>query len=203
MESVKTGIEMIQSLVDLLKSIKESIIPNYKETSKDLQEVLERIISANEKLLKWIYKFTDFDFEQENAKKVYHEFYHSYQAIKQGKRYYELKFNCAEIDSIYNSRIKGKLGNFFAGHKLKKAEKIFHDLSVADAHMVNYLLTTVFDGLDGSTSIIKGHIDNGEMEKAETEKLRLKSRMNPTISELQKINSEMTNLILTFKTEIS
>jgi|CXWL01.1.fsa_nt_gi hypothetical protein len=198
-DQADTGLGAVEKLIKLLKPLIGIAIPDFHAASHGFETVCKKLLDANENLTRWITRFRDFDFTQPEAGKKLLELAGEYRALKTGRRYQELKFDCGEIEMIFFTQIRGKLKDIFAGDKLNEAQAIFEQLSVADAGLVNFVHTVIFENLDTICEASEAAVNKGDFDAAEEARLQFKVRSGVMFRRLEVIASELSELVLDFK----
>lgn len=199
MAKVNEALDTSEKLVQLLRGLAGVVRPEYLEAVPDLQEVCKKLLDANESLVRWISSFRDFDIKAPEATERFKKLAANYKALKTGKRYKELKFDCGEIQMIYQLRLHGKLRDIFSGEKLQKAERVFEKLSTADAELVRFVHMDIFGQLDSIRARMEAALNNHDSAAAETARLEFKVSSDPLIRRLQNIGDRLADLILEYQ----
>jgi hypothetical protein len=95
--------------------------------------------------------------------------------------------------------VRGRLKDIFAGQKLSDAQEIFEELSNADASLVEFVHTVIFDSLNRVCETTEAAIAERDLERAEAARLQFKVESGPMIKRLEDIGSELADLVLQFK----
>jgi hypothetical protein len=196
---IEKGLGATEKLIGLLRQLVGVVIPAYSEAASGLEQVCKKLLDANESTVRWINSFRDFDFTSPNAIEKFRTLAGEYRALKTGRRYQELKFDCGEIETIYRSNLRGKLRNLFGGSRLKEAEQVFDKLSKADASLVQFVHTEVFGQLDSICKAAEAAIEKHDFQAAETARLQFKVRSDSLTRRLQEIGDGLAELVLEFR----
>ena len=204
---LSTGLQTIDQFIKISKEIAKLpslVMADYKGCASDLRKICEKILDGNENVVRWFNKFLYFDFTASDAVQQFKELKGEYEALKAGSRYQELKFDCAEIESIYDRRISSKLEKLFQQEKhqkkLAEAKKVFDELTKADAELVTFIFVEVFGKLSDFANQADIYIDNDKQDLRKAEELRLdfKVKTKELVTRLQDFSNELAELVLEF-----
>jgi len=193
------GLGAVEKVVKLLKPLLGMAIPDFKEAARGFEEICKRLLDANESLARWITKFRDFDFTEPEADRKFLELAGEYEALKSGRRYQELKFDCGKIAEVYYGQVRGKIKDLFSGKKLGEAEEIFSQLTTADADLVRFVHMVVFESLDRICQQTKLSVEKGDFAGAEMERLHFKVESADFYGRIQDIGTQLADLVLKFQ----
>lgn len=199
LEQADIGLGGIEKLIKLLKPLIGTAVPDFRTAARDLQKICNKLLDANEHLTVWINRFRDFDLDQPDTKSKFNQLAGEYRALKIGRRYQELKFDCRDIETIYKSHISGRLKEIFGGDKSNEAQAIFEELSSADAALVHFVHEVIFESLDDVCGAMENAIERGDIETAKNTRLQFKVRSGTMFMRLQVIGTELSELVLDFK----
>lgn len=199
LSNVETGLNSIEKLIPILRSIIGVVIPDFHACASGFEEICKKLLDANENLVRWINNFRDFDLTAPDAVEEFRRLTGNYRELKTGKQYQVLKFDCSEIETIYHFKIAGRLGNIFAGKKLEETKKVFERLTQADAELVSFIHNEIFEQLDSVCNSMEIAIDQGNLDAAEIARLQFKLTSNDMMKRLQEIGSGLTELVLDFR----
>jgi hypothetical protein len=198
-DQADVGLGAVERLVKLLKPVVGVAIPDFRAAARGFESICKRLLDANENLTRWISRFRDFDFTQPKAHKKFIRLAGEYRALKTGRRYEELKFDCGEIESIFLSEVRGKLKDVFGGKKLIEAQAVFDRLTHADAELVLFVHSVIFESLDKVCDRVERSLENDDLDKAEAARLRFKVDSGPMMRRLEEAGSDLADLVLQFK----
>jgi hypothetical protein len=199
---LSTGLQTLDQFIKISKDVAELprlVMADSKGCAKDFVEICERILQGNENVVRWFHKFLYFDFNEQDSTKKFVALKKEYEELKTGFGYQKLKFDCSEIQTIYDRRISSKLGEWFQRNKLKEAKGVFDNLTSADATMVKFVFVEIFERLsEFANKAEKLFIDRKSPEKAEKLRLEFKVKSKDLVPRLQNFSTELSELILTF-----
>ncbi len=199
--SLQSGAKVLNEFISLGKELtKLPILPKYKDSAKDLYSICKRILESNEHAAKWVNRFLYFDFNAPTAPSDFLAAAGEYETMKNGPERRQLKFNCGDIQGIYQLRLANKIGQWFVGDqsKFKNAERIFNDLSRSDAEMVQFVEEHLLTSLDDVVAKMETAVENKDMNEAESVRIMCKKRMKDLTSLIQSFNNEFTDLVIEF-----
>ncbi|RDC65052.1 hypothetical protein [Adhaeribacter pallidiroseus] len=198
-KEIEPGLKATETLISLLCKLFDVIIPDFKGCADDLQEVCNKILEANKNVVKWINKFRDFDLSDSKYKNKFSNLVGEYRELKTGKGYQTLKFDCRQIERIYNERIgRNKLKELFSEDKLELAALAFEELSAADAVLVEFVHKEVFESLDEVCTSMETAINEGNLKAANIAQMKFKVISFPVYSRLQEIGNGLSDLVIKF-----
>jgi hypothetical protein len=193
------GLKATETLISLLKDLVTAVVPNLPAAASDLESVCNKLLDANENVVRWIGRFRDFDFGAPDAAGRFGTLASEYQAMKVGRRYQELKFSCGEIGTIYYTRLAGKLKGLFGGAKADRAQEVFEELSDADANLVTFVHEVIFKRLDDACDAIDKAVDAKDFAAAEQARLEFKVASKELVNRLQAVGDGLAELVLDMK----
>src|SRR6266498_2790658 len=79
-----------------LAKLPQLVLPQYRAAAQDLYEISQKLLTANENLARWLYKFLYFDFRQpqEQARTQFFDLVRDYKTMKLGPEFRQLKISC-------------------------------------------------------------------------------------------------------------
>ncbi|GAA4410492.1 hypothetical protein GCM10023187_35160 [Nibrella viscosa] len=199
--TLESGAKVLNEFISLGKELsKLPILPKYKQCAVDLYSICKRILDANENTAKWINQFLYFDFRSKTARTDFLQVIKEYKNMKSGQERQQLKFNCADIENIYQKNLENKIGQWFVKDqsKLLQAQKIFKDLSHSDADMVQFVEENILQQLDKVVSKMEKATDAGDLNKAESARIQCKKDLRPVSELIELFNKEFTDLVIEF-----
>src|SRR5258708_38352730 len=135
-ETIKPTLELFDSFIKVGKELTKLpalVLPQYQTAAKDLYEISQNLLTANENLSRWLFKFLYFDFRQPEARINFLNLVRDYRTMKTGPECRQLKFSCADIGAIYHRNIASKLGKWLSDQaKLTETKRVFLALIDAD-----------------------------------------------------------------------
>jgi hypothetical protein len=161
--------------------------------------ICQKLLTANENLSRWLYRFLYFDFRQNDARSKFLTAAQEYAAMKNGPEFQQLKFSCSDIGQIYYQNISSKLGNWFANqHKLEEVEGIFAQLTDADKQLVAFIYDRVVTNLNDFVHRAETDVERGAMNDAEEARLQFKAESREVTEQLEKFSGELSDLVILF-----
>jgi hypothetical protein len=202
LKSLSTGLQTIDQFIKIAHDVAKlpSLVKaDSKGCAGDFVEICEALLQGNENVVRWFNKFLYFDFSDPSAVKEFTKLKSEYEELKTGFGYQKLKFDCGKIHQIYDKRISSKLGKWFQKKKLAEAERVFNNLTYADASMVEFVFQEVFGQLsDFANKAGKYVIDKGDLRKAEKLRLEFKIKTKDIVPTLQNFSNDLSGLVLEF-----
>lgn len=202
MPGIEKSLDIFAKFIDISKEIAKLpalVLPQYQAAAQDMYRICQKLLTSNENLSRWLYKFIYFDFRQQNARTEFINALQAYKTMKSGPEYQQLKFSCNDTDSIYHQNISSKIANWFSNKKKKgKVEGIFKALTYADAEMVSFTYDEVISGLDRFLDQVEKHVDSGAFNDAEENRLKFKVDSKDITEALEKFSGELSNLVISF-----
>lgn len=187
------------SVASELAKLPALVLPQYQSAAQDLYEICQKLLTANENLSRWLYRFLYFDFRHSDARSNLLTAVQEYKAMKSGPEFQQLKFSCGDIGQIYYRNIASKLGNWFVGQqKLEEVEGIFAALTDADRDMVAFVYDHVVARLDDFVRQAEQNVERGAMNDAEEARLQFKAESREVTERLEKFSGELSDLVILF-----
>ncbi len=175
------------------------VLPQYRNSVKDLYEICQKLLIANENLSRWLFQFLYFDFRHPEAQKRFQELLEQYQIMKSGLEFQKLKISCGDINRIYYKNISSKIGNWFTSQaKIEEVEGIFQALGYADGELVALTYDHVVARIDDFIMHVEGLVKAGAMDDAERIRLKFKAELRDVAERLQKFGGELVDLVILF-----
>jgi hypothetical protein len=175
------------------------LLPQYQPAARDLYEICQKLLKANESLSRWLYGFLYFDFRQQDAHTKFLALARDYETMKQGPEFKQLKFSCADIRAVFDRDIGLKLGNWLSNQaKLEEAREAFAAVSAGDRSMVDFIYCYMVPGLDSAVERMEQCVDSGAMDAAEAARLQIKAEMGKVTQLLEKFTGELSDLVILF-----
>jgi hypothetical protein len=182
-----------------LTKLPKLAMPQYRDCAVDLSEIAQKLLSANENLSSWLYRFLYFDYKQQEARTRALQAIQEYRSMKVGPGYRQLKFSCHDLGLIYRRHISGKLVDWFTSkQKLEEAERIFTELNKSDGRMLDFLDDEVIGKLDQHVDGLEQLVDRGKLDEAEANRLAFKATMAPLSQHLERFSGELSGLVIEF-----
>lgn len=189
----------MEKLTRLLSPIVRLAIPDYQLCARDLEDICKRLLDGNENVVRWMNRFRNFDFSQPNADFHFRKLADEYREVKAGRRYQELKFDCREIETIYHSNVSGRIRELFGRARYEEAASIVDSICVADASMVQFVHSGIFESLDQACREIEQALDKSSIDAAEVARLKYKVNSNDLYERILHLGNELTENVLKFK----
>jgi hypothetical protein len=201
LSEVKDALETLNSFITLSKEISKLpalILPQYQSAAKDLFQICQKILTANEKLTGYLHQFRDLDLRRPDAREKTSDIIREYKAMKiSGLN--NLKFSCHDIGIIYSNNIKQKIGKWFSNQqKLEESQGIFEKLTQADTEMITFIVETVIKKIDEFANEIDGWSDQDLIHKAEASRIKFKTQTSQIAQNLEKFNNDLAELVMRF-----
>jgi hypothetical protein len=202
MATILPTLEVFEKFIDIGKEIArlpQLVLPQYQAAARDLYEISQRLLTANENLSRWLYRFLYFDFRQTDSRSRFLELVRDYKTMKQGAEFRQLKFSCSDISAIYHRNIASKLGNWFTDEtRRREVEGTFKRLSDADGSLVVFTYEHVVRNLDRAADEMETRVENGAIDDAESVRLRTKTEMKDITGRLESFAGELSDLVISF-----
>lgn len=199
---LSTGLQTIDLFIKISKDVAKLpplVMADSRGCANDFVEICQKLLQGNENVVRWFNKFLYFDFTASNAVKQFTGLKIEYEVLKTGFGYQQLKFDCGEIQNIYQKRISSKLTEWFQGKKLAEAKKVFDELTKADASMVKFVFEEVFGKLSDFANKAERYVsDKKDLRKAEKLRLEFKVKTKDLVPRLQNFSNELSELVLDF-----
>jgi hypothetical protein len=196
------GLDKFISVAKELAKLPALVLPQYRPAARDLYEISQKLLAANETLSRWLYLFLYFDFRHVEARSRFLDLVRDYRTMKQGPEFNQLKFSCGDISMIYSRNLTSTIGRWITNQaKLEEAEGIFATLADADRDMVRFTYDYVVEKLDDAVGRMETHVNvgpMGQMDAAEAARLEFKAEMAETTKRLEKFSGELTDLVIRF-----
>ena len=199
LHGAQEGLSIVQTAVGLMKGSIGRIIPDVHGAANDFERIARSLLQANESLVRWIYKFRDFDVTAPNSEGEFRALAAEYRALKAGGNWRQMKFDCREIETIYNTNVRGRMREFFAADKVGAAMEAFEKLSTADGSLVEFIHEEVFQSLDRVCDEMEDGFDRNDLDRADSARLRFKRREKEMVSRLSSIGEDLVDIILQFR----
>ena len=197
-----TTLDIFDKFINIAKELTklpQLVLPQYTASAQGLYEIAQKLLSANENLSRWLFKFLYFDFRQSNARTKFLDLVRDYKTMKQGPEFRQLKFSCGDISSIYYRNINSKLGNWLTNQtKLEEAQGIFAALSDADRDLVAFTYDKVVNALDTAVDEMEQYVEKDALNDAETRRLEAKTQMKDVTARLETFAGALSELVLSF-----
>lgn len=202
MTDVKNALETVNTFIAIAKELAglpALVLPQYQSSARDLYEISNKLLEANENLSRWMHKFLYFDFRNSEARGDFLTTVQEYKTMKSGPKFQKLKFSCGDIGSVYYRDIASKIGSWFSDQqKLEEAQGVFERLTDADRDMVGFTYDFVVGKLDEFVSKVEDHINIGALDDAEEARLIFKIEMREVIERLERFSGELADLVVLF-----
>jgi hypothetical protein len=202
MPTILPTLEVFEKFISIGKEIAklpQLVLPQYQAAASDLYVISQRLLTANENLSRWLYRFLYFDFRQPDSRGRFLELVRDYKTMKQGAEFRQLKFSCSDISAIYHRNIASKLGNWFADEtRRKEVQNTFERLSDADGTLVAFTYDHVVRNLDRAVDDMEAQVENGATDGAETVRLQTKAEMKEVTERLESFAGALSDLVISF-----
>lgn len=123
MPDIATSLSIFEKFIKVaneLAKLPALVLPQYQSAAQDMYKICQKLLTANENLSRWLYRFLYFDFRQNDARQKFLTTVQEYKAMKAGPHFQQLKFSCSDINQIYYRNIASKLGNWFTNQQKRK-----------------------------------------------------------------------------------
>lgn len=202
MTEIATSLGVIDSFIGVAKDMAKLpslVLPQYRDAARDMYQISQKLLTANENLSRWMHRFLYFDFRHDDARTKFLDTVAEYKTMKTGPEYPQLKYSCGDIGHIYYRNIDSKLGNLFTRRpKREQVEGVFYSLSEADAEMVAFIYDYAMARLDDFVNEAEADVNSGAMDAAEGARLRAKIDLGPVTRRLEVFSEELSDLVLQF-----
>lgn len=174
--------------------------PEYRPAAEDLFQIAKKLMTSNETMARWLNRFLHFDFRPPDARGKFDELAAEYTTAKSGPGFHEMKFNCGDIRVIYDRNIDAKLPEMFPQDRqaADAARAAFLELGHADNDMVAFIFDTIVSGIDGFVARTTKHLQDGDVNVAESERLQFNVASADLSARLVRFASELADLVLTY-----
>jgi hypothetical protein len=187
-QTIQPAVDLFDKFINIateLAKLPQLVLPQYQAAAQDLYEISQKLLTANENVSHWLYKFLYFDFQQHDARAQFLNLVRDYKTMKQGAEFQQLKFSCAGIYQIYHRNIASKLGNWFSSRtKLNEAQNMFGLLSGGDADMISFIYDQVVKALDNAVDDMEKCVEASAFDDAEMRRLQTKADMKDVTERL-------------------
>ncbi len=202
MPAIQPALDIFDKFISIAKELAklpQLVLPQYRAAAQDLYEIAQKLLTANENLSRWLYKFLYFDFRQQDARTKFFDLIRDYKTMKQGPEFRQLKFSCGDISAIYYRNIASKLGNWLSDQtKLEEAQGMFAALSDADSDLVSFTYDQVVKALDNAVNDIETRVEAETMNDAELRRLQAKADMKDVTERLEVFAGALSELVISF-----
>jgi hypothetical protein len=202
MSEIDAAIGTVSNFIALGKELAKLpalVLPQYAPAAKDLYEICQKLLKANENLSRWFYRFRYFDFNNPNGRSEFLTAIKEYKNMKNGPEFQQLKFSCSDIGGIYYMNIESKIGKWFSdSHKMEEAKGVFARLTDADADMIAFVFDEVIGRLDAFLGKVENEVDLGNLDRAEELRLEFKSETKEIAQQLERFSDELSDLTINF-----
>jgi len=202
MPGIKNSLEIFDKFIGIAKEIAKLpalVLPQYQDSAQDMYQICQKLLTSNENLSRWLYRFIYFDFRHPNAQSNFMTAVGEYRTMKNGPEFQQLKFSCSDIESVYYQHISSKIGDWFSNkQKMEEVEGIFKSLSEADAEMVSLTYDEVIHKLDAFIENVERFVDSGDFDNSERERLKFKTDSKEITSAFEKFSGELSVLVIKF-----
>ena len=184
-----------------LSKLRELATPRYKACARDLYEISQRLLEANENLSRWLNRFSYFDFKSTTARSDFLQAIKEYRTMRNGPEFQQLRFHCHDIEGIYYQNIKSGIRDWFTNkNKRYRVKSIFNKLSKHDAQMVDFVLDKLLGLLDKTLKQLENVVDapKPNMRKAEKIRLKFKAGLSEVTPRLERFNNEIAKLVMDY-----
>lgn len=187
------------SIATELAKLPQLVLPQYRAAAQDLYEIAQKLLTANENLSRWLYRFLYFDFRQQDARTKFLDLIRDYKTMKQGPEFRQLKFSCGDISAIYYRNVASKLGDWLSDQtKLKEAQSMFAALADADRDLVSFTYDQVVKALDTAIDDIESRVEADVIDDAELRRLQAKADMKDVTERLEAFAGALSELVISF-----
>jgi len=196
-------LDAVGEFVDVLGGVTRRSNPvidsYYKAAVADLRQVATSLLTSTVNVATWLHRFRDFDFRQENASREFNKLKGEFRAKRIGVGFKDMKWACGDIASIYEDRLKGKLGPLF-GHddRALEAERIFGKLGTADSDMLAYIDDVILLGIEKFITDVEVELGNDGLSAAQRRRLQFETDTSELSNRLEQFSDELSNLVLQF-----
>jgi hypothetical protein len=202
MPAILATLEVFEKFISIGKEIAklpQLVLPQYQAAALDLYDISQRLLTANENLSRWLYRFLYFDFRQPDSRSRFLELVRDYKTMKQGSEFRQLKFSCSDISAIYHRSIASKLGNWFTDQTRREEVRVtFEMLSDADGSLAAFTYDHVVRDLDRAVDAMETQVENGAMDDAESVRLQTKTEMREITGRLESFAGALSDLVISF-----
>jgi hypothetical protein len=202
MPAIQPALDIFDKFISIAKELAklpQLVLPQYRAAAQDLYEIAQKLLTANENLSRWLYRFLYFDFRRQDARTQFLDLIRDYKTMKQGPEFRQLKFSCGDIAAIYYRNVASKLGDWLSDQtKLKEAQSMFAALSDADRDLVSFTYDQVVKALDTAIDDIESRVEAGAMDDAELRRLQAKADMKDVTERLEAFAGALSELVISF-----
>jgi len=202
MPGIGAALESIDKFIKIGKEIaqlQELILPQYRAAAISLYQVCQKLLSANENVARWLYKFQYFDFNKPDAQALFLDLCMNYRIMKTGPERQALKFSCGDISLIYNKEIASKIGGWFRSReRAQEVEGVFTALASADGSMIEFIESEILNRVDAFEAEAETFVRANDMNGAEAARLRFKAVMGDLSRRIEQFSGELSDLVLQF-----
>lgn len=187
------------SVASELAKLPALVLPQYQSAALDLYQICQKLLTANENLSRWLYRFLYFDFRHQDARSNFLMTVQDYKVMKNGPEFRQLKFSCGDIGQIYYRNIQSKLGNWFTNQqKIEEVEGVFLALANIDNDMVAFVYDHVVARLDAFVRQAEQDVEMGNLNDSEEARLAFKAEFREVTERLENFSGELSDLIILF-----
>jgi hypothetical protein len=175
-------------------------MPQYRAAAQGLYEIAQKLLDANENMVRCLNRFLLFDFRAPDARARFLTLVRDYRDAKGGRRLRTMKFNCGDIYSIYDINIADKIEKMFPDdhQAVEEARQAFEDLGAADGLMVAFIWDTVVGGIDEFIRDAEEDVDRSQFGSAESRRLAFKRASAQLSEQLDRLAGGLSDLVLEY-----
>lgn len=174
--------------------------PDYRSAAEDLYQIAKKLLAANETMARWLNRFLHFDFHNSEARTQFLDLVEQYRTAKTGGGLRQMKFNCGDIMSIYDSTIQPRIDDMYPDDidSKRRARSAFEALGTSDIDMVAFIYDTVIGGIDRFLSDAEQAVDRSDLNSAEERRLTFKIESSELSERLERLGSGLSDLMLRY-----
>lgn len=171
--------------------------PEVRAVADGLYEVSRKLLTANENLAGWRYRFLRFNFRGDDAVGRFLALVEEYYTRRTGEDFHELKYRCGDISVIYERNVEKALGDVLGDVDLRaEVQTALDELGASDGGMVRYIYDTVLGEIETFVRTAEPFVDDNDLNGAEGARLAFKARSAEQSVRLEKLGNELSDLVV-------
>lgn len=172
----------------------------YANALEHVIEVIQMLLVANENMVRWLNKFTQFDFRAKASRKRFLGHVAKFKTAKSGPELRQMKWPCGDIRHIYDTEIRPDMADMFVQVEAtpEELDAAFAGLSDADEDMVAFIYDAVVGGIEDFLKLAEPAVDAGDFDAAEQARLEFKVHAQQLSERLERLGGGLADLLLDY-----
>jgi hypothetical protein len=138
---ILTTVDSFIGIAKELASLRGLFTPEYKKCAADIYKICKIVNNATEDVARWLYRFSYFNFKEQDASAKFNDLIVDYRTVRAGGRDGSggLILGCGVIGTVYRENIEGRLRGLFADQdKLRNSQAAFERLATSDEQVARH-----------------------------------------------------------------